>query len=91
MYLHLATFDGFPLKLPGYPSDMILLIKIIRKSLQVNILSEILKKKGYEFPMKVGAFSYNTRSDAKNMMKVFDKKYKLDMYEVLRPMFNLNG
>lgn len=41
--------------------------------------------------MKVEAFSYDTWSDAKNMMKVFEKKYKLDMYEVLRPMFNPNG
>ena len=23
LYLHLASFDGFPLKLPRYPSDMI--------------------------------------------------------------------
>lgn len=70
---------------------MIVLIEIIQKALQVNILSRSLKKKGYEFPMKVGAFNYDTQSDTKNMMKVFEKKYKLDMYEVLRPMFDLNG
>ena len=29
-YLHLAVFDGFPLKLPRYPSDMIVLIEIVR-------------------------------------------------------------
>ena len=39
--------------------------------------------------MKVGAFNCNTRFDAKNMM-VFEKKYKLDMYEFLRPMFDPN-
>jgi len=57
----------------------------------VNVLSESLKKKGYEFPMKVGAFSYDTHSDAKNILKVFEMKYKLEMYEVLRPMFDPNG
>lgn len=40
--------------------------------------------------MKVGAFNCDTRSDAKNMMKVFKKKHKLDMYEALRPMFDPN-
>ena len=41
--------------------------------------------------MKVGAFSCDTHFDSKNMLKVFEMKYKLDMYEVLRPMFNPNG
>lgn len=90
-YLHLAAFDDFPLKLPRYSSDMIVLVEIIEQALQVNVLSESLWKKGYEFPMKVGAFSCDSRSDAKNMMKIFEKKYKLDMYEVLRPMFDPNG
>ena len=56
-YLCLATFDGFPLKLPRYLSDMIMLIEIVRHVIQVNVLSGSLKKKGYEFPMKVGAYS----------------------------------
>ena len=59
--------------------------------MQVNVLSGSLKKKGYEFPMKVGAFSYKSHSDAKNMMNTFKMKYNLEMYEVLRPMFDPNG
>ena len=47
--------------------------------------------KGYKFPMKVGAFSYDSHYDAKNILKAFEKKYQLDMFEVLRPMFNPNG
>ena len=57
----------------------------------MNILSGSLWKKGYEFPMKVGTFSCDSRFDAKNMIKEFEKRYKLDMYEDLRPMFNHNG
>ena len=45
----------------------------------MNVLSGSLKKRGYEFPMKVGDFSCDTHSDAKNMFKVFEMKYKLDM------------
>ena len=56
-YLGLATFDGFPLKLPRYPNDMIVLIEIVRQEIQVNVLSASLRKKGYEFPIKVGAYS----------------------------------
>ena len=55
------------------------------------MLSGSLRKKGYKFPMKVGAFSFETRSNAKNMLKVFEMKYKLEMYKVLRPMFDPNG
>ena len=90
-YLCLAAFDGFPLKLPRYPSNMIMLIEIMRKAIQVNMVSGSMKKKGYEFPMKVVDFSYESRSDAKNMLKVFKMKYQLEMYEFLRPMFNPNG
>ena len=54
------------------------------------MLSGSLKKKGYELPMKVEAFSCESQSNAKNMLKVFEMKYKLEMYEVLRPMFDLN-
>ena len=50
-----------------------------------------LKKKGYEFLMKVGAFSCESYYDAKNVLKVFEMKYKLEMYEVVRPMFDPNG
>ena len=57
----------------------------------MNVLSKTLKKKGYEFPMKVGAHSCESHLDAKSMLKVFEMKYKLEAYEVLRPMFNLNG
>ena len=32
-YLHLAAFDGFPLKLPRYPNDMIVLMEIVRQAL----------------------------------------------------------
>lgn len=78
------------MKLSKYPSDMIVLIEIVRQEIQVNMLSGSLKKKGYEFPMKMGAFSCESHSDAKNMLKMFEMKYKLEMYEVLRPMFDLN-
>ena len=57
----------------------------------MNVLSGSLKKKGYEFPMKVGAYSCESRFDAKNMLKAFEIKYNLEAYEVVRPMFNLNG
>ena len=90
-YFHLVAFDGFPLKLLRYPSGMIVLIEIVRQMVQVNVLSGSLKKKGYEFPMKVGAYSCESRSDAKNMLKAFEMKYKLEAYEVMRPMFDLNG
>ena len=88
-YLCLAAFDGLPLKLPRYPGDMIVLIKIVRQAIQVNLLSGSLKKKGYEFPMKIGAFSYESQSDVKLM--TFEMKYRLEMYEVVRPMFDLKG
>ena len=77
MYLHLASFDGFPLKLPRYPSDMIVLIEIVRQVIQVNVLSRSLKKKGYEFPMKVGAFSCESCSYAMNMLETFEMKHKV--------------
>lgn len=57
----------------------------------MNMLSRSLKKKGYEFPMKVGVLSCESQSEAKNMLKVFEMKYKFKMYEVLRPMFDPNG
>ncbi len=45
-YLRLAAFDGFLLKLPRYLDDMIVLIKIMRQAIQVNVLSASLRKKG---------------------------------------------
>ena len=68
-----------------------LLIKIMRQAIQVNVLSEILKMKGYKFVMKLGTFSYESHYDANNMLKVLGMKYKLEMYEVLMPMFDPNG
>ena len=59
-YLCLVAFNGFPLKIPRSPNEMLFLIEIVRQALQVNILSESLKKKGYEFPMKVRVFNYDT-------------------------------
>ena len=56
----------------------------------MNVLSRSLKKKGYEFPMKVGVYSCESQSNAKNMLKAFEMKYKLEAYEVIRPMFNPN-
>ena len=55
------------------------------------MLSGSLKKKGYEFPMKVGTYSCDSKSNAKNMLKAFEMKYKLEAYEVIRPMFDPNG
>ena len=57
----------------------------------MNVLSGSLKKKGYEFPMKVGDYSCESHSNEKNMLKVFEMKYKLEAYEVVRPMFDPNG
>lgn len=90
-YLHLAVFDGFPLKLPRYLVDMIMLMEIMRQALQVNVLSASLRKKGYEFPLKVGSYICESKSDAKNILKAFEEKYKLQEYRVLRPMFDPNG
>lgn len=41
--------------------------------------------------MKVGAFNCETHSNTKNMLKLFEAKYKLEMYEFLRTMFDPNG
>ena len=41
--------------------------------------------------MKVGAFSCESRSDAKNLLKSFELRYSLGSYEELRPMFDPNG
>ena len=57
----------------------------------MNLLSASLRKKGYEFPMQVGAFSCESRLDAKNMLKMFETRYSLEMYEVVRPMFDPRG
>ncbi len=40
----------------------------------MNVLSASLRKKGYEFVIKVGAYSRETRSDVKNILKSFKKK-----------------
>lgn len=55
------------------------------------MLSASLKKKGYEIHLKVGAYSCKSHSDAKNMLKAFETKYKLEEYEVVRSMFDPNG
>ena len=68
-----------------------MLDEFIQQALQVNLLSHSLRKKGYDFPIKVGAFNCDYKSEAKNMMKEFEKKYKIDMYEELRPMFDSYG
>ena len=70
---------------------MIMLIEIVRQEIQVNVLSANLRKKGYEFPIKVGAYSCESWSDAKNILKAFENKYRLEEYEVVRPMFDPNG
>ena len=57
----------------------------------MNVLSGSLKKKGYEFPMKVGVYSCESQCDVKNMLMAFEMKYTLEAYEVIRPMFNPNG
>ena len=49
------------------------------------MLSVGLRKKGYEFPIKVGAYSCESISDANNMVKAFEGRFKLQEYEVLRP------
>lgn len=65
-YLHRASFNEFPLKLPRYLSDMIVLIEIMRQAIQVNVLSVSVRKKVYEFPMKVGAYNCESNSDVKS-------------------------
>lgn len=69
---------------------MIMLVEVIRQALQVNTLIVSLCKKGYEFPMSVGAFNYDLRLHAKNLLKSFEKKHQLETYEVLRLMFDPN-
>jgi hypothetical protein len=90
-YLSPANFDRFLLRLPRYPSDMTMLIEIIWQAPQVNVLSASLKKKGYEFPMKVGVFSCESGFDAKNLLKSFELHYTLESYEELRSMFDPHG
>ena len=70
---------------------MIMLVEIVRQAIQENVLSASLRKKGYEFPIKVGAYSCESQSYAKNILKAFEKKYRLEEYEVVRPMFDPNG
>ena len=41
--------------------------------------------------MKLGNFSYESHSDANNILKVLGVKQKLEIYEVLRPIFDTNG
>ena len=41
--------------------------------------------------MKVGGFSCESHFDAKNMLKAFKMKYRLEIYEVLSPIFDPNG
>ena len=59
--------------------------------IQLNVLRTSLRKKGYEFSMKVGAYNCESQFDAKNVLKAFEKKYKLEEYEVVRPIFDPNG
>ena len=40
--------------------------------------------------MKVGGYNCESHSDAKNMLKVFETKHKLEEYEVARHMFDQN-
>ena len=89
--MRIVAFDGLPLKLPKYSSDMIMLIKLVRQAMHVNLLSASLREKVYEFPMKVGAFSCESYSDVKNMLKTFETRYSLEMYKVVRPMFDARG
>ena len=57
----------------------------------MNVLRKSLKKKGYECPMEVGAYSCESCFDAKNMLKAFEMKYKLEAYAIVRLMFDPNG
>ena len=68
-----------------------MLIELVWKAIHMNLLSASLRKKGYEFPMQVGAFSCESQSDVKNIVKTFETKYSLEMYEVVRPMFDPRG
>ena len=55
------------------------------------MLSVSLRNKGYEFTIKVGAYRCESQSNAKTMLKAFKNKYKLEEYEVVRPIFKPNG
>ena len=70
---------------------MIVLIEIMGQVIQVNMLSTNLRKKRYEFHMKVGAYNCESWSDAKNILKAFENKYRFEEYEVVRPIFDPNG
>lgn len=66
-------------------------MEIVRQAIQVNVFNTSLRKKGYEFPMKVEAYNFYSQSCAKKKLKAFKNKYELEEYEVVRPMFDLNG
>lgn len=72
-YLYLIGFDDFPMNLPRYPDDMIILVEVIPHMLEVNLINAGIKKKGYEFFVTIGAYSCTSRSNAKNMMKEFER------------------
>ena len=57
----------------------------------MNLLSASLRKKWYEFPMKIGDFNCESLFNMKNMLKKFEMMYHLEMYEVVRPMFDPKG
>ena len=40
-------------------------------------------------PIVVGSYSCASRSDAQNLVKIFESKIKLTNYDVLRPQYNL--
>lgn len=62
-----------------------MLIELCRQVLEVNTLCSAVKKAGIPSPVVVGSYSCASRFDAKNLIKAFERKYKLKDYEVIRP------
>lgn len=88
-YLWIGACDGFPKRLPRYPKGKVILVKLCRQILEENTLCSNVKKiVRIPFPIVVGPYSHASRSNAKNLVKIFEKKIKLVDYEVLRPQYD---
>ena len=58
--------------------------------LEANTLCSNVKKiVGFPFPFVVGPYSYASKLDAQNLVKIFEGKIKLLNYELLRPQYYL--
>ena len=75
--------------MPRYPNENIILIEICHQILVVNTICANAKMVGISFPIRVGAYSFASCSNAKKLLKVFNERYKFESYEVIRLKFDL--